>query len=986
MSKQPISPRNQSGTRKRTASSSKGQTSRSTRSSSAQKKPTSQKKKAPTSSAKSRKAAPEPEKKSAWQAFLEDPDALRHLHRYLPAWFDEVMAAILIGLGAVCIASLVSTGGEGELSSVISDLLRQGFGQGALLVALSVLGAGIWLLLPKLGIEAGFRWSRFIGLELGFVSFQGLLHGLAFEDETRALAREGEGGGYVGWAVNNLVVNVAGEPANIAILGVCLVVGVHLTLGIRRRHYRAFFGGISAQLSAMAQSIDPGMASAAPAAPAHEQAAIPATEALDRAPIPQADEPAPIRTEPEPVPQSTAAERDAQPAALAPTTQAGRRPSVVPRQPKPAPPPSQKPSGQRTAPPLTPAATTKAADIQKPTAQGATSILNEDAIPSEPVQASQTPVAAEPKPTLPPAEDPMPATEPDYDMDDRPKLVVNGQVVDASPLTQERQSIVPRKQEDESPKPAVMARETRNYKGGRDDDPHKRYFTVDDFNERRKVGKRSEILPPLELMEAHELNKPSAEEINRNASIIENTLLEFDIDADVIDVKVGPVVTQYAVSPIKEIRDPQTGKIQVNRVRVDKIVNLQGDLALALSAKTLRIEAPVPGHSYVGIEVPNSNPSVVGLRPVLESEVYYDRRKKPLAIPMGRDVSGQSVVIELASLPHLLVAGTTGSGKSVFLASVVTSLVMNNTPDQLKLIMLDPKRVELTRFNGLPHLIGPVETEGERIIGVLRWATREMDRRYKLLELENARNIDAYNTNLGRRRKDEHLPYIVLMIDEIGDLMMSHPDETEGTVTRLAQKARAAGIHLVIATQRPSTDVVTGLIKANFPGRVSFAVASGTDSRVILDYIGAETLLGRGDMLYLAPDAAGPRRIQGCYVDDSEVEEIVLYWKNWYEEQIAEGAMEAPRVAPWERGLTRIEALSEHDPLLEEAIKLVCDAKEASTSMIQRRLGIGYPRAARLMDLLFELGIIGPPKSGGRPREVLVKTSKTALKHLKNAK
>ncbi|MBZ0308980.1 MAG: DNA translocase FtsK, partial [Anaerolineae bacterium] len=383
------------------------------------------------------------------------------------------------------------------------------------------------------------------------------------------------------------------------------------------------------------------------------------------------------------------------------------------------------------------------------------------------------------------------------------------------------------------------------------------------------------------------------------------------------------------------------------------------------------------------IEVPNKKPNTVGLRSLLESEVFHNKYKNPLCIPLGRDVSGDPVIMDLSSLPHLLIAGTTGSGKSVSLTSIITSLVMNNTPSQVRLIMLDPKRVELTRFNGLPHLLGPVETEAERIIGVLRWTAREMDRRYKLLELENARNIESYNATLGRRRKEEHLPYMVLVFDEIGDLMMSHPDETETTVTRLAQKARAAGIHLVIATQRPSVDILTGLIKANFPGRISFAVASGTDSRVILDYTGAETLLGRGDMLYLAPDAAGPRRIQGCYISDEELEETVLYWQNWHQERISEGDLEVERVAPWERGITRLESLSEHDPMLEEAITLVCEAKEASTSLIQRRLGIGYPRAARLMDLLYELGIIGPPKAGGRAREVKVKNYKDALQLIK---
>jgi S-DNA-T family DNA segregation ATPase FtsK/SpoIIIE len=499
-----------------------------------------------------------------------------------------------------------------------------------------------------------------------------------------------------------------------------------------------------------------------------------------------------------------------------------------------------------------------------------------------------------------------------------------------------------------------------------------RRFTVKDFREARKVGKRDPNLPPLELLSDLELNVPTEEEINTNARIIRDTLLEFDVETEVIDVKVGPTVTMYAVSPFTE-QVTDDGERVVNRVRVNEITTLSGDLALALSAKRLRIQAPVPGHSYVGVEVPNRQPSTVALRPVLESEAFYRYRSRPLAIPLGRDTAGASFVADLATMPHLLIAGTTGSGKSIMLASMTTALVMNNTPDRVRLVLLDPKMVELSRFNGLPHLLGPVETELDRIVGVLRWATREMDRRYRLLEKEAARNIDVYNAALGRRRADEHLPYIVIVIDEIGDLMMQRPDETERTLTRLAQMARAVGMHLVVATQRPSVDVITGLIKANFPARISFAVASGVDSRVILDTTGAESLMGRGDMLFLAPDAAAPQRIQGCYVSDEEVTAVVSYWKQWHAAQIEAGLMEPITIGPWERGMTRREVLSETDPMLEEAIALVIEEGEASASLIQRRLGLGYPRAARIIDLLHELGIVGAPKPGGRSRDVLVK-------------
>ncbi len=511
----------------------------------------------------------------------------------------------------------------------------------------------------------------------------------------------------------------------------------------------------------------------------------------------------------------------------------------------------------------------------------------------------------------------------------------------------------------------------------------KRYFTVDAMAEPKKAIKRDPALPPLEILRDIDMVPPDEAEINTNVVLIENTLLEFDIDVDVVDVKVGPTVTQYAVQPFKERAGGEGGEPTLERTRISKIASLASDLSLSLAAKRLRLETPVPGHSYVGIEVPNKKPSVVTLRSIYESRYFQElmlRKKSPLLVPLGRDVTGLPVAIDLAQMPHLLIAGTTGSGKSVAIAALATALIMNNTPDLVKLVLLDPKMVELSRFNGLPHLIGPVETDQERIIGVLRWCTREMDRRYKLLEEAAVRNIETYNARLGRRQQDERLPYMVIMIDEIGDLMLSQPEETERTITRLAQKARAAGMHLVIATQRPSVDVITGLIKANFPSRISFAVASGIDSRVILDSVGAETLLGRGDMLYLANDAAGPRRVQGCFISDDEVRNIVTHWKVWSSKQIDEGKLKPNKIGPWERGLTRRELLAETDPMLEEAIALVIAEGEASASLIQRKMGLGYPRAARLIDLMHELRVIGPQEVGGRSRRVLIKPGEDPFK------
>jgi S-DNA-T family DNA segregation ATPase FtsK/SpoIIIE len=930
---------------------------------------------APSATRAKQTIAPPPQKPGFFRTLLEDPDAFSHLLGRLPRWLDEVLALLLIALGAVIFASLLNSGGSGELSGVVAENLRQAFGDGAFLVAGVVAILGLGLLLPKIGLSFQMSLGRLIALELVFVAIQGLLHGLRFESEGLALARQGGGGGYMGWGINQGMLSIVGEPGNIILLSLMLVFGLHWLSGLRRQHYRqalAWFSQETRQLATKLESPPPSPVVAAPSnrsghvslpvppaepGPVFEVPPLPPSQIEAILPSHAAISPAGLNLAPAPMMPAAAPVLEAAvsttPAPLPMTARRANAASLGGEMPRP------KINAGRLAPPPEPLSTP---NTSSPSLAAAAEIRENN--PGDLESEALEPLLADPLPQ------------------ERPSLVINGRAIDPGHL-RERPSIVPR-QASTSPRPAAMAQYTpKEFHGGRDENPNKRYFRIADFEERKKAGKRYEVLPDLSLLHSYELYKPDEEEVNTNASIIENSLLEFDLDADVIDVKVGPVVTQYAVSPIKQVVNPKTGEIEVNRIRVDKITSLQGDLSLALSAKTLRIEAPVPGHSYVGIEVPNRHPSLVGLRSVMESEKFYNKRNNLLCIPLGRDVSGEAVLMQLAGLPHLLVAGTTGSGKSVFLTALVTSLIMNNTPEEIKLILLDPKRVELTRFNGLPHLLGPVETEADQIIEVLRWLAREMDKRYKLMEAENARNIQAYNESLGRRRKSEHLPYMVMVFDEIGDLMMSHPDETEGTITRLAQKARAAGIHLVIATQRPSTDIVTGLIKANFPGRLSFAVASGIDSRVILDYTGAETLLGKGDMLFLAPDAAGPQRVQGCFVSDEEVEAVVRYWKEWYDMQVLEGKLERPKTPPWERGVTRLQSLSEQDVLLEQAIAIVCEAKEASTSMIQRRLGVGYPRAAHLMDMLHELGVIGPPKAGGQPRSVLISNYRVAVQKLK---
>jgi S-DNA-T family DNA segregation ATPase FtsK/SpoIIIE len=476
---------------------------------------------------------------------------------------------------------------------------------------------------------------------------------------------------------------------------------------------------------------------------------------------------------------------------------------------------------------------------------------------------------------------------------------------------------------------------------------------------------REFTLPPLDLLSEPEGPALTDEEIREKSRIIEETLGQFGLPVEVAEVRVGPTVTQFGVRPGFVERGGTGGRGRRHKVRVNQISALSNDLALALAASRLRVEAPVPGRPIVGIEVPNSKIQLVGVREVMDSAGFrqYD---SPLAFTLGRDVAGEPVVADLARMPHLLIAGTTGSGKSVCIKAITTCLIYNNTPDDLRLVMIDPKMVELVRFNGLPHLYGRVEVDLERVVKVLRWVALEMDDRYKRFAAVTARNLDDYNRMM-KRKGEPTIPRIVVLVDELADLMMLAPDEVERTICRIAQMARATGIHLVVATQRPSTDVVTGLIKANFPARISFATVSQVDSRVILDMPGAETLLGSGDMLYLAADAGYPVRVQGCFVSEEEVDRMVAFWRD---------QAGPPEEAPWERMMRPAETDqiedAEEDDLLQKAIALVQSTGSASASLLQRRLRIGHPRAARLMQQMEELGIIGPPEAAGRTRRVII--------------
>jgi DNA segregation ATPase FtsK/SpoIIIE, S-DNA-T family len=503
-------------------------------------------------------------------------------------------------------------------------------------------------------------------------------------------------------------------------------------------------------------------------------------------------------------------------------------------------------------------------------------------------------------------------------------------------------------------------------------------------------GGRGWRLPRLaDILAEVEEQSMSLQDMRTKARIIEDTLSSLGVPVTVVEVNPGPVVTQFGLEPGYTERRDRKGNVRRSKVKVSRIAALSNDLALALAAAPIRIETPVPGKGVVGLEVPNMEASIVGLRGVIESDEFRGLAS-PLALGLGRDVSGGPVVDDLTSLPHLLIAGATGSGKSVCINALVACLLCHNSPEQLKLLMVDPKRVELSAYNGIPHLLAPVVVDPERVVGVLNWLTREMERRYKVFARVGARNIQAYNEALSSRGESP-LPYIVAFIDELADLMMVSPDEVERLICRIAQMARATGIHLVIATQRPSVDVVTGLIKANFPARLAFAVSSLVDSRVILDTPGAEKLLGHGDALYMAPDFPGLMRIQGCYVSDAEINRLVAFWTGQRQSvAIRSPAAPSPQPAPpqvaerplvqrplWpdmSAGPRASGPVDDQDPLLRIAARAVVEEQRASVSYLQRCLRIGYTRAARLIDILEQKGIIGPLRDETRARTVLIQS------------
>ncbi len=469
--------------------------------------------------------------------------------------------------------------------------------------------------------------------------------------------------------------------------------------------------------------------------------------------------------------------------------------------------------------------------------------------------------------------------------------------------------------------------------------------------------------PPLSLLSDSSNQKADRGDIKKTANKIEETLQSFGIRAKVVEVNLGPAVTQYALE-------------LALGTKVAKITSLSNDLALATEAPTgqIRIEAPIPGRNLVGIEIPNRSLEIVTFKTMLSSDVMKKHKSK-LAVSLGLDVSGNPLVADIGKMPHVLIAGTTGSGKSVMINSFITSLLFRASPDEVKLILIDPKRVELTGYNGIPHLMTPVIVEVEKILASLKWAMDEMDRRYKTFAERGVRNIDSFNELAGFQT----IPYIVIFIDELADLMAFAPVEVEDVIARLAQMARATGIHLVVSTQRPSVDVITGLIKANIPCRIAFNVSSMIDSRVILDTPGAEKLLGRGDMLYIPPEQAKPTRIQGSYISDKEVKRLVDYLKAKVPEiQYTDEVTSVPLVL--KRGNFSAGA-DGRDALFFEAIRIVCQYDRASASLLQRKLSIGYSRAARILDKLEEAQVVGRAE-GSKPRDVLVRNAEEMINSL----
>jgi S-DNA-T family DNA segregation ATPase FtsK/SpoIIIE len=504
-------------------------------------------------------------------------------------------------------------------------------------------------------------------------------------------------------------------------------------------------------------------------------------------------------------------------------------------------------------------------------------------------------------------------------------------------LREEARSTVVLAEKKEPPAQAVPEKTAQQAKAERAGETHRVAVTA---------AKKDYALPGLDLLDSPPPieERKIREDFDANSRILEETLKDFDIEAKVVAFNKGPVITRYELEPAPG-------------VKLHRITSLSDNIALAMKAQSVRIVAPIPGKGTIGVEVPNSASTLVFLKDILNSKEYKSHKSK-LKLALGKDIAGAPVIADLATMPHLLIAGATGSGKTVCVNSLVMSLLYNMTPDELKFIMVDPKRVELAVFNDLPHLLSPVVTEPKKVASALDWIVNEMDSRYELFAKSGVRNIDLYNEKF-----KERLPYIIIIIDELADLMMVAQADVESAITRLAQLSRAVGIHIILATQRPSVDVITGVIKANFPARISFKVASKVDSRTVLDMNGADKLLGRGDMLFVEPGASRPIRAQGSLISDKEIERIVAFIGSQRAPEYAEGILEAQKRQTFKK--------FEKDEVYEEAVKVILETRQASVSMLQRRLGLGYTRAARLIDMMEDEGLVGPYQ-GSKPRDILV--------------
>ncbi len=908
---------------------------------------------------------------------------------------DILGVLLLLGSLALFLSSLSSM--RGEVTQLINTLLGNLFGWGAIAVPLALFAIGVWLIVRHFGADAPvinpLRLSgtvlAYVGLLLLFQfvdSFNPTYSSIDLSDPVRLRLQlelswnEGRGGGSAGAGLYYFLVTSLGEVGMLVTMAGLMLIGAMLALQISAAELAAVSGSLWRRAGVLrARHARERVARRQSGAAAAERraSALPGGAAED-------DEPRPIpitmggRTVTAWVGDEEQAEQPGQPRRkglrnLSPNLRAGVEAALARRS------AAAEVAASATAPP--PAADAPA--------------------PAKPSLAAPQPVPVEGNPERATAPDRATAPEsapPLADADATPDAVSSlppQHSAAAELIAATAASLPPQPGAGETPatsippsptsmRPTLAAAPRRK----------RRDWQLPDIRNLLNVGSESDL---------------DREILLGRARTIEETLQSFGAPGRVVEVNTGPVITQFGVEP--DYLLTRSGK--KTRVKVGAIAQLDKDLQLALGAKTIRIEAPVPGKGYVGIEVPNAQAAVVSLRDVMESELFRALRvDAPLAIGLGQSVDGTPVAADLASMPHLLIAGTTGSGKSVLVNAIIVSLLVNNRPDQVRFIMVDPKRVELTSYNGVPHLVAPVVVDLERTLGVLKWVTREMDERYRKFSEAGARNIEDYNRHLGDDL--ERMPYIVVVIDELADLMMLAPDETERVITRIAALARATGIHLVIATQRPSVDVVTGLIKANFPARIAFAVAGGVDSRVILDQPGAERLLGKGDMLYLSGSAPAAARLQGVLVSAEEVDNVTRYWKRQALDEPAPKplpdsvpenteetsqppvlpdtpplrAQETEEQAPtpqqahlafpdfsaWEaeKGVELHERVTdERDELYEQAVEMVRRLNKASVSLLQRRMRIGYTRAARLIDMMEDQGVVGPAQDGSKPREVL---------------